>query len=49
MNYGSNEKRLYLNDELVTDLVIPDSVTSIGVKAFYKCIGLTSATLGHGV
>ncbi len=28
---------LYLNGELVTDLVIPDSVTSIGESAFYFC------------
>ena len=31
-------KNLYLNGTLVTDLVIPDSVTSIGYDAFYECI-----------
>lgn len=40
---------LYLNGELVTDLVIPDSVTSIGEYAFYGCSGLTSVTIGEGV
>ncbi len=35
---------LYLNDKLVTDLVIPDSVTNIGKYAFYGCTGLTSVT-----
>ena len=49
MNYGSNEKSLYLNDELVTDLVIPDSVTSIGDYAFSDCSGLTSVTIGNRV
>ena len=40
---------LYLNGKLVTDLVIPDSVTSIGEYAFYGCSGLTSVTIGNGV
>ena len=40
---------LYLNNELVTDLVIPDSVTSIGSWAFSDCTGLTSLTIGKGV
>ena len=49
MNYGSNEKSLYLNEELVTDLIIPDGVTSIGDNAFSNCSGLTSVTIGNGV
>ncbi len=42
-------KNLYLNGELVTELVIPDSVTSIGDCAFYGCDGLTSVSIGNGV
>ena len=42
-----NEKKLYLNGELVTDLVIPDSVTSIGKYAFRDCTSLTSVTFGE--
>ena len=40
---------LYLNGELVTDLVIPDGVTSIGNYAFDGCTGLTSITIPDSV
>ena len=40
---------LYLNNELVTDLIIPDSVTSIGDRAFYGCDSLTSVTIPDSV
>ncbi len=42
-------KNLYLNGELVTDLVIPDGVTSIGNYAFYNCTSLTSVTIPDSV
>ena len=40
---------LYLNGELVTELVIPDSITSIGYVAFYNCTSLTSLTIPDSV
>ena len=40
---------LYLNGELVTDLIIPNGVTSIGVGAFNGCTSLTSITIPSSV
>jgi|GEM_PF-821756 len=40
---------LYINDEIIADLVIPDSVTSIGSYTFYGCTGLTSVTIPDSV
>ena len=52
-DYDSNPlnytQHLYLNGEEVKDLVIPNSVTSIGNYAFYDCDGLTSVTIGNSV
>ncbi|MBR2944498.1 MAG: leucine-rich repeat protein [Clostridia bacterium] len=40
---------LYLNDELVIDLVIPDTVRTIGDYAFYECGSIESVTIPYGV
>lgn len=40
---------LFLNGEEVKDLVIPDSVTSIGRATFYKCSGLTNVTFHKNI
>ncbi|MGN0813079.1 MAG: leucine-rich repeat domain-containing protein, partial [Candidatus Coproplasma sp.] len=40
---------LYLDNQLITELVIPDSVESIGKYSFYGCTGLTSVTIGNSV
>ena len=42
-------QNLYLNNELITELVIPNGVTSIGDYAFYYFKGLTSITIPNSV
>lgn len=44
--YGAE---LYLNNTLVTDLVIPSGVISIGNNAFYNCVSLKNVTLADSV
>ena len=40
---------IYVGDELISDLIIPDGVNGIGAYAFVKCDGLTSVTMPDSV
>ncbi len=42
-------KHLMIDDTEITELVIPDSVTSIGERAFLDCTSLTSVTIPDSV
>ena len=49
LNSGSSEKNLYLNGELVTEIVIPNDVTEIKHGAFYGYTKLEKVTIGESV
>lgn len=42
-------KKMYLNDILITELTVPDSVSSITVYAFINCESITSVDISEGV
>ena len=46
LSYAHN---LYLNEKLVTNLVIPDGVTEIGGSAFEGCTSITSVSFPDGL
>jgi len=45
-SYGAN---LYMNGEMVTEVVIPDHITKIGDRTFYNLKSLTSITIPDSV
>ena len=46
---GSSLNSAFWEREGITEVVIPDSVTTIGRNAFYKCTSLEKVTIGNNV
>lgn len=49
MGEGASNKKLYINNELITSITIPDGVTSIPDYALHGCDSLTSITIPDSV
>ena len=49
MGEGASNKKLYINNELITSITIPDGVTSIPDYALRGCDSLTSITIPDSV
>ncbi len=51
LEYGTTEiaKNAYFNNENVTEVVLPETVKSIGETAFFGCKAMTSVTIPMGV
>lgn len=47
--FGYFSSNLYVNDQLIEDLVIPDNVNELKSYTFAKCKSLTSVTIPEGV
>lgn len=51
--YGTNPleyaHHLFLNDEEIKSLIIPNSISNIGSYAFYLCTGLTDVTIPNNI
>lgn len=45
----ASARRAYVNGVLLTELIIPDSVTTVSAYAFYDCAPLTSVTIHKDV
>ncbi|GAB6392400.1 MAG: leucine-rich repeat domain-containing protein [Treponematales bacterium] len=44
-----NDFNIIQNNQYIKGVVLPDTLTSIGIFAFYDCSSLTSVTIGNGV